>query len=158
MDALDEIGRYIDAQPPAKRADLAELHRRILALSPDVALRFLDGRNHDGKVVSNPQIGYGSQPSRSAGGRPGTMFRLGLSANTAGLSLYVMGAASKAHLAETYGPRLGKAKISGYCIRFRSLKDVDAEVIEAIATAPWPRSKLEPSARVTGIVLAGSLV
>lgn len=132
MSAQDEIDGYIDAQAPAKRQDLLELHRRIRAIAPAARLWFLDGRDETGKVVTNPNIGYGETILRYAGGDTRPFYKLGLSANTSGLSVYVMGLEDKAFLAETYGARLGKAKVTGYCIRFRSLKDVDAGVLEEV--------------------------
>jgi hypothetical protein len=103
-----------------------------LGISPGVELRFLDGRNDDGKVVSNPNIGYGSETIRYARGDTKEFYKIGLSANTSGISLYVMGLDDKTYLSRTYGSRLGKAKVTGYCIKFRSLKDVDLGVLEEV--------------------------
>ncbi|MEJ2814103.1 DUF1801 domain-containing protein [Caulobacter sp. CCG-8] len=132
MDVRGQIDGYIDDQPPAKREELRDLHRRILALSPDAHLWFLDGRNADGKIVSNPNIGYGAQTLAYADGDTREFYKLGLSANTSGLSVYVMGLKDKAYLSQTYGARLGKAKVTGYCISFRSVRDVDLGVLEEV--------------------------
>jgi len=132
MDVREQIDRYIDDQPAAKRQELQDLHRRILAIAPDAQLWFLDGRDGAGKIVSNPNIGYGAQTLDYADGSSRAFYKLGLSANTSGLSVYVMGLKDKAFLSQTYGSRLGKAKITGYCIRFRSLKDVDVGVLEEV--------------------------
>ena len=35
------------------------------------------------------------------------------------------------YLAETYGKELGKASVSGYCIKFKALRDIDMDVLEA---------------------------
>jgi hypothetical protein len=56
---------------------------------------------------------------------------VGLSANTTGISVYVMGIDDKMYLAQTYGEKIGKASVSGYCIKFRSLKDINIDVLEA---------------------------
>jgi hypothetical protein len=125
-----QIADYIDGQPPAKRDDMRALHQRILGLSPGSRLWFLDGRNQDGKIVSNPNIGYGLQRIDHAGGKARDFYRVGLSANTTGLSVYIIGIDDKTYLARTYGARLGKASATGYCIKFRSLKDIDVEVLE----------------------------
>jgi hypothetical protein len=132
MSVREQIDRYIDDQSPVKREELRELHRRILALSPGAELWFLDGRNDDGKVVSNPNIGYGSETLSYAAGKSRAFYKIGLSANTSGLSVYVMGLKDKTYLSTTYGSRLGKAKITGYCISFRSTKDVDLAVLEEV--------------------------
>lgn len=132
MDVRAQIDSYIDGQAPAKSAELRDLHRRILAISPDAQLWFLDGRNDDGKVVSNPNIGYGSATLRYTGGETRAFYKVGLSANTSGLSVYVMGLEDKTYLSRTYGARLGKAKVTGYCISFRSVKDVDLDALEEL--------------------------
>lgn len=133
MTVREQIDRYIDDQPPAKRQELQDLHRRFLEISPDAELWFLDGRNDAGKVVTNPNIGYGSETLRYADGSSRAFYKIGLSANTSGLSVYVMGLADKTFLSETYGARLGKAKVTGYCISFKSTKDVDLGVLEEVA-------------------------
>lgn len=140
MTVREQIDRYIEAQPPAKRAELRDLDQRILAISPGAQLWFLDGRDETGKVVTNPNIGYGAETLSYADGSSRAFYKLGLSANTAGLSVYVMGLKDKTYLSQTYGPRLGKAKVTGYCIKFRSVKDVDLAVFEElVADALEPR-------------------
>jgi hypothetical protein len=128
----DQIETYISAQPTGKSDELRELHRRILAISPACKLWFLDGRNSENKVVSNPSIGYGSVDMRYANGDIREFYRVGLSANSAGISAYVMGLDDKKFLSDTYGETLGKAKITGYCLKFRSTKDINLEVFEEI--------------------------
>jgi hypothetical protein len=132
MSVSEQIDRYIGDQSPAKSEELRELHRRILEISPDARLWFLDGRNDDGKVVSNPNIGYGEATLSYADGGSRPFYKIGLSANTSGLSVYVMGLKDKAYLSETYGSRLGKAKVTGYCIRFKSLADLDPGVFDEV--------------------------
>ena len=136
MSVREQIDRYIGDQSPAKCEELRDLHRRILAISPGAKLWFLDGRNDDGKVVSNPNIGYGLETLHYADGNSKAFYKIGLSANTFGISVYVMGLKNKSYLSETYGSRLGKAKITGYCIKFKSVGDVDLGVLaEVIADA-----------------------
>jgi hypothetical protein len=126
----EQITGYISGQPEAKRRDMQELHRIILKVSPKCKLWFLDGMNSEGKIVSNPNIGYGSCTIAYAGGRKREFYQVGLSANTTGISVYIMGIEDKTYLARTYGKRLGKASVSGYCIKFRTLKDINVEVLE----------------------------
>lgn len=132
MTVREQIDSYIEAQAPAKRAELRDLDQRILAIAPGAQLWFLDGRDETGKVVSNPNIGYGTETLVYADGGSRLFYKLGLSANTAGLSVYVMGLKDKTYLSQTYGARLGKAKVTGYCIKFRTVKDVDLAVFEAL--------------------------
>lgn len=130
MNTEAEIHAYITTQPAPKQADMRTLHARILAAAPGARLWFLDGRDASGKIVSNPNIGYGEQVMELAGGKTRDFYRVGLSANTTGLSVYIMGIADKTYLAETFGKRLGKASVTGYCIKFKSLADIDLAVLE----------------------------
>ena len=59
MDVQTQIGDYLAAQPERKRDDMQTLHDMILRLMPDCRLWFLDGKDEDGRTVSNPSIGYG---------------------------------------------------------------------------------------------------
>jgi hypothetical protein len=133
MTTRDQIKAYISAQPEAKRADMQELHKLILDALPKCKLWFADGKDDKGKVVSNPNIGYGSYTIEYANGSTKEFFQIGLSANTTGLSVYVMGLKDKTYLAQTFGKSLGKASVTGYCIKFKKLSDIDSNVlIEAI--------------------------
>ena len=133
MSVQEDIKQYIDSQPGAKRSDLQALHRLIRDLMPGCKLWFLDGRDDKGKIVSNPNIGYGSRTMRYADGKTREFYRIGLSANKTGISVYILGIEDKTFLAETYGKALGKASVTGYCIKFRALKDINTTVLaEAI--------------------------
>ncbi|PSK91543.1 DUF1801 domain-containing protein [Taibaiella chishuiensis] len=131
MNTAEQIAAYITGQPGAKQAELQELDRLIRRLSPGCTLWFLDGRNGEGKVVANPNIGYGSYTIKYADGTSRKFYQVGLSANTTGISVYIMGIADKTYLARTYGAQLGKASITGYCIKFRTLKNIDLDTLEA---------------------------
>src|ERR1700743_1306445 len=130
MTVKAQIKAYIAGQSEAKRSDMQMLHGAILRVMPGCKLWFLDGRNSDGKIVSNPSIGYGLQTIKYADGKTREFYRIGLSANTAGISVYVLGIEDKKYLARTYGKELGKASVTGYCIKFKALKDIDIAVLE----------------------------
>lgn len=133
MTIQDHIDLYIASQPEPKRSEMRALHQRILQEMPGGKLWFLDGLNSEGKTVSNPNIGYGSQMMTYADGSNREFYQIGLSANTTGISVYIIGLEDKTYLAKTYGDRLGKASVSGYCIKFKSLKNIDIDVLgEAI--------------------------
>ncbi len=133
MSVEKQIKDYIASQPEAKRADMGQLHKLLLKAMPGCKLWFLDGTDGNGKVVSNPNIGYGTITMKYAGGKTREFYRIGLSGNTTGISVYIMGIEDKKYLADTYGKALGKASVTGYCIKFKALKDVDAGVLmEAI--------------------------
>ena len=60
MDVPEQVEAYLASQPGPKQADLRRLHAHILAEFPGCRLWFTDGTNADGKVVANPNIGYGA--------------------------------------------------------------------------------------------------
>ncbi len=109
---------------------MQELHRIILKVMPGCKLWFLDGKNSENKIVSNPNIGYGSQTIKYADGTTREFYQIGLSANKTGISVYILGIKDKKYLAQRYGKELGKASVSGYCIKFRTLKDIYTNILE----------------------------
>lgn len=126
-----QISDYIAAQPERKRRDMQTLHALVLRIMPGCRLWFLDGKDERGRTVSNPNIGYGIQTMQYADGRTREFYQIGISANTTGISVYIMGLDDKTYLARTYGAGLGKASVTGYCIRFSALGNVDVAVLEA---------------------------
>src|SRR6266480_1310891 len=131
MNVEEQIKEYIASHSEPKRSEMQELHDLILGLGPGCKLWFLDGRDANGKVVSNPDIGYGSRDHKYADGTIREFYQIGLSANKTGISIYILGIEDKKYLAETYGKDLGKASVTGYCIRFKTLKDINIEILEA---------------------------
>jgi hypothetical protein len=131
VDVTEQVEAYLAGQPEPKQADLRRLHERMLAEFPDARLWFTDGTNDDGKVVTNPNIGYGAHTIDLADGSSREFYRIGLSANTSGISVYVLGLDDKTYLSRTYGSTIGKATVTGYCIRFRRLSAIDPEVLHA---------------------------
>jgi hypothetical protein len=126
----EQIDRYLESVPEPKQSDLRWLHAAVRAADPGCRLWFSDGKDDAGKVVSNPSIGYGTLSRQYADGEKREQFRVGISANSAGLSVYIMGLEDKQYLQEKYGGSIGKAQITGYCIKFKSLKVVDPNVLE----------------------------
>jgi len=131
MSIQEQIKKYISSQPEPKRTEMQELHQKILQVMPDCKLWFLDGKNSENKTVSNPNIGYGLQTIKYADGKTREFYRIGLSANTTGISVYILGIEDKKYLANTYGKKLGKASVSGYCIKFKSIKDINIGILAA---------------------------
>jgi Domain of unknown function (DU1801) len=131
MNIKEQIKQYITSQPEPKRSDMQQLHQHILKVLPKCKLWFLDGKDDKGKIVSNPNIGYGSYSIKYADGTTREFYQIGLSANTTGISVYIMGLKDKTYLTKTYGKNIGKASVTGYCIKFKTLKDIDIDVLEA---------------------------
>ena len=131
MNLQKQIKEYIATQPEPKRSEMQQLHHIILALMPACKLWFLDGKDEKGKTVSNPNIGYGSQTIQYANGKTKEFYQIGISANTTGISVYIMGVNDKKYLAQTFGPELGKASVTGYCIKFKTLADIKVDALKA---------------------------
>ncbi len=131
MGVEEQIQELFASQSEGKRRDMETLHRLILEEFPSCQLRYLDGRDDSGKTVTNPNIGYGSCQMNYKDGSSREFYRVGISANTGGISVYIMGLEDKAYLARTYSATIGKAKVTGYCIKFKGLKDIDLDVLRA---------------------------
>lgn len=131
MNVQEQIKKYITSQPEPKRSDMQALHLVTLQVLPECKLWFLDGKDSENKTVSNPNIGYGSQTIKYADGTTREFYQIGISANKTGISVYILGIKDKKYLAQAYGKELGKASVTGYCIRFKTLKDVNTDVLAA---------------------------
>lgn len=131
MNVPDQIKEYIASQPQPKRSDMQALHDLTLKTLPGCKLWFDNGKNSENKTVSNPNIGYGSYTIKYADGKTREFFQIGLSANTTGISVYVLGIKDKTYLSLTFGKQIGKASVTGYCIKFKTIKDINLDVLAA---------------------------
>ena len=131
MNVQEQIKKYIASQPEPKRGDMQELHGITLQVLPECKLWFFDGKDSEDKTVSNPTIGYGLHTMKYANGKTREFFQIGISANKTGISVYLLGISDKTYLARTYGKKLGKASVTGYCIRFKTTKDINMGILEA---------------------------
>jgi hypothetical protein len=132
MDIEEQIKAYINSQNEPKRSEMQVLHQFILQVLPKCKLWFLDGKNSENKIVANPNIGYGFHTIKYADGTMREFYQIGLSANTTGISIYILGIKDKKFLAQTFGEKLGKASVSGYCIKFKTLKDINIDILKAV--------------------------
>lgn len=130
MNVQEQIEKYITSQPEPKRSDMRALHRIIQEVMPACKLWFLDGKNSENRTVSNPNIGYGLQTIKYADGQNRGFYQIGLSANKTGISVYILGLKDKKYLAGTYGEKLGQASVTGYCIKFKALKNINIDVLK----------------------------
>jgi hypothetical protein len=131
MTVREQIKEYITSQPSQKSIDMQALHGIITKAMPACKLWFLDGKDSANKTVSNPNIGYGLQTIKYVDGKTREFYQIGLSANKTGISVYILGLSDKTYLAKTYGKKIGKASVTGYCIKFKALKDIDTETLRA---------------------------
>ncbi len=131
MTIKEQVKEYIASQPEPKRTEMQELHRLTIGVLPKCKLWFTDGKDSKGKIVSNPNIGYGFYTIKYADGSTREFYQIGLSANKTGISVYILGLADKTYLAKTYGKKIGKASVTGYCMKFKTLKDINIDILES---------------------------
>lgn len=130
MTIQNQIEEYIISHKEPKRSDLENLHQIIFELMPKCKLWFLDGKNDENKIVSNPNIGYGIHIMKYADGKTRDFYKIGLSANTTGISVYIIGIEDKKYLVNTFGEKIGKASVTSYCIKFKKLNDINIDVLK----------------------------
>lgn len=131
MNVEQEIANNISSQPEPKRGDMQKLHELMLRVLPEGKLWFDNGKDSDNKTVANPTIGYGAQTLKYADGKTRPFFQIGISANKTAISVYILGLKDKKYLLQTYGGKIGKASVTGYCIKFKTLADINVDVLEA---------------------------
>jgi len=151
MSVQEQIAKHIAGQSEAKRSDLQELHRLALRVSPGCRLWYFDGKDSKGKKVANQTIGYGLHTMRYADGSTKDVFQVGVAANATGISIHILGQEDNTQLKKMFGKTLGKASMTGYCIRFKGLKDLDIDVLEDVIryglgkrAAASPKKKAAP--------------
>ena len=143
MNVEEEIKEYFTNLPEQKRSEIQVLNQLILQMLPKCKLWFLDGKNDKGKIVTNPNVGYGTQTINYANGTSKEFYQVGISANTTGISVYIIGIKDKKYLGQMYGKEIGKASVSGYCIKFKMLKDINIDILEAAIRDGFEQTTLE---------------
>lgn len=131
MSVESHIEKYLASQPEPKQSEMRVLHELTLQAFPTCLLWFIDGTNSEGKVIANPNVGYGSYTINYADGTTKEFFQIGLSANKTGISVYIMGLEDKTYLTRMYGDSIGKASVTGYCIKFKTIRDINTAVLQA---------------------------
>ena len=141
MTIQEQIKKLIKSQAESKQSEMQELHNLILKLRPKCKQLYFDGTTEEGKQVAHPTIGYGNYTITYKDGSTKEFFRIGLLANPTGLAVHIMGIDDRKFLMETYGKTIGKAKVGSYGISFKSIKDVNLEILkEAIKNRAEPKN------------------
>ena len=126
-----QINAHLSVFPEAKKAEMELVHALTLKAMPGCRLWFDDGSGDGTKAAINPTIGYGYQIMKYANGSTREFFQIGLSATKSGISVYILGLTDKKYLTDVVAPRLGKATVTGYCIKFKTLKDINIDILES---------------------------
>lgn len=130
MNPQEQIKDYINSQLEPKQSEMKRLYKLMLQWMPKCKLWFLDGKDSTGKIVTYPNVGFGSFQIRYADGSKREFFQVGFSGVPKGISVIIMGFKDKNFLTETYGKKMGKASFTGYSIKFNALEDINIDVLE----------------------------
>jgi hypothetical protein len=114
------------------RADMRRLDELLVAQMPGRRRVLYEGTFWGG--TEQHIIGYGVLVQPRPRGEDVRWFIVGLARQKASYSLYVNAVADGAYLGRKYADRLGKVKMGSASIGFRSLDDVDLDVLEELAT------------------------
>ena len=129
MTTEDQILHFISLQESSKQQDLLTLHELMTSILPNGKLWMEDGKNEEGKVVTNPTIGYGEFEQSYASGKKKKHFQIGLALTKHGISIYLLGIRGKLDLANLC-TEIGQAKVTGYCIQFKSITKIDMNILQ----------------------------
>jgi hypothetical protein len=127
LDVQSQIQSHFENLENAKSFELQQLHKLIVKINPTCKLCFDNGINEEGKVVTNPTIGYGLQTLHYAKSETKEFFQIGICATTTGISIYIIGIKDKNILKETFAPSIGKATITGYCVKYKRFSELNPE-------------------------------
>jgi len=130
MNIQEQIKELIKSQAEPKQSEMQELHNLILKLMPKCKQWYFDGKNEEGKQVAHPTIGYGNYLITYKDGSTREFFRIGLLANPTGLAIHIMGIDDRKYLMNAYGKTIGKAKVGSYGISFKSIQDINLEILK----------------------------
>jgi hypothetical protein len=109
---------FLAALPAERRDTMTAVHQAIRKAVPKLAPAMMTG------MGSSPIIGYGKYRYRSASGREGDWFLIGLVAGKNDYSLHICAGGKDGYLVERNAAKLGKVKTGRSCINFKKLEDL----------------------------------
>jgi hypothetical protein len=109
---------FLAALPEERRDTMTTLHKAIRKAVPKLAPTIMSG------MGPSPIIGYGKYRYRSASGREGDWFLIGLAAGKSNYSLHICVGDKDGYLVERNAAKLGKVKTGRSCINFKKLEDL----------------------------------
>lgn len=121
---------YLESLLAVTGADMTALHERIRAALPGHGCCVWAGVFWGGSEQTI--IGYGDMSYVRSDKKRVEWFLVGLARQKNYYSVYVNAADGRRYLAEAYADRLGKAKVGKSSISFRTLADVDLDVLSEL--------------------------
>jgi hypothetical protein len=100
---------------------MTTLHKAIRKAVPKLAPLIMSG-------MGGPLIAYGKYRYKSASGREGDWFIIGLAAGKTGYALHLCVGGEGGYLVEKNAAKLGKVKTGRSCINFKRLEDLKLDV------------------------------
>ena len=134
---------YLASLPADVGADMTALHERIKASLPRHGCCLWAGVFWGGSEQTI--IGYGDMSYVRSDKKRVEWFLVGLARQKNYYSVYVNAADGRRYLAEAYADRLGKAKVGKSSITFRTLADVDLDVLSELIERAGQLSRPEGS-------------
>ncbi len=123
---LPTVDEFLAALPADRRETMTTLHRAIRKAVPKLAPAVMTG------MGSSPIIGYGKYRYRSASGREGEWFLIGLAAGKKDYALHICVGGKDGYLVERNAAKLGKVKTGRSCINFKKLEDLKLDAVMAL--------------------------
>ena len=117
--------QYLASLPADRRAAMRALHSAIRKAVPKLTAEIMMG-------MGSPVIGYGKYHYKSASGREGDWFLIGLTSGKNYYSLHICAADKGGYLVEQNAAKLGKVKTGRSCINFKKLEDLKLDVAMAL--------------------------
>jgi len=121
--ALPTVDEFLAALPADRRDTMTTLHKAIRKAVPRLAPTMMTG------MGPSPIIGYGRYRYRSASGREGDWFLIGLAAGKSHYSLHICVGGKDGYLVEQNAAKLGKVKTGRSCINFKKLEDLKLDAV-----------------------------
>ncbi|MBI2517230.1 MAG: DUF1801 domain-containing protein [Opitutae bacterium] len=119
---LPTLAGFLAALPADRRVTMTILHKAIRKAVPKLAPVMMSG------MGPSPVIGYGKYHYKSASGREGDWFLIGLAAGKSGYALHICVGDKDGYLVERNAAKLGKVKTGRSCINFKKLEDLKLDV------------------------------
>jgi len=119
---LPTVDEFLAALPADRRDTMTTLHKAIRKAVPKLAPAIMSG------MGPSPIIGYGKYHYKSASGREGDWFLIGLAAGKNYYSLHICVGDKDGYLVERNAAKLGKVKAGRSCINFKKLEDLKLDV------------------------------
>jgi hypothetical protein len=115
---LPTLDEFLASLPADRRDTMTTVHKAIRKAAPKLAPAMMYG------MGPSPLIGYGKYHYKSASGREGDWFLIGLAAGKAYYSLHICVGDKDGYLVERNAAKLGKVKTGRSCINFKKLEDL----------------------------------